>query len=173
MRRFDKNQNIAKANLLLEQRYLESKGLINKIKRIDESEINELELSTYAKSMNKTEDYPWIGFVGNKVKAGKYENINTLAKDLFSREFNKKYNNVSIKNGNTIFKFTGVRFNTNYTNYSLIFKNDSNRNELLFIQYDKSNGYYVDEHEFQDNFDEESKNILKDMLQYNDFGKYI
>jgi hypothetical protein len=29
MRRFDKNVNIEKANLLVEQRYLQSKGLIN------------------------------------------------------------------------------------------------------------------------------------------------
>ena len=29
MRRFDKNKNIAKANLIVEQRYLESKGLVN------------------------------------------------------------------------------------------------------------------------------------------------
>lgn len=40
MRRFDKNKNIMKVNLLVEQRYLESKGLIKEgeIKRIDENE---------------------------------------------------------------------------------------------------------------------------------------
>jgi len=171
MRRFDKKYNIQKANLLAEQRYLESKGLIKEDGCIDEVEINELELSTYAKSINKTSDYPWVKFLGDKLNvADKYGNINKLAKDLFSREFNKKYNNISIKNGNTIFKFIDIKFNTNYTNYSLIFENDSN--ETLVIKYDKANGYYVDKYEFQDNFDEESKTILKDMLQYNDFGKY-
>ena len=31
MRRFDKNKNIARANILAEQRYLESKGFVNEI----------------------------------------------------------------------------------------------------------------------------------------------
>jgi len=38
MRRFDKKRNIAKVNLLAEQRYLESKGLISESFEISENE---------------------------------------------------------------------------------------------------------------------------------------
>ena len=41
MRRFDKNKSVKKANLLAEQRYLESKGLINE--NIGEEPISEVE----------------------------------------------------------------------------------------------------------------------------------
>lgn len=44
MRRFDKKNNIAKANLLAEQRYLESKGLI-KENMVDESDLYEAGLT--------------------------------------------------------------------------------------------------------------------------------
>lgn len=42
MRRFDKKHNIAKVNLLAEQRYLESKGLITEGVQKTDSDIDEL-----------------------------------------------------------------------------------------------------------------------------------
>ena len=39
MRRFDKNRNIQNSNILAEQRYLQSKGLINE--NIDKTSLNE------------------------------------------------------------------------------------------------------------------------------------
>lgn len=54
MRRFDKKQNIAKANILTEQRYLQSKGLI---KEGDKMDINKVarELYSLLKSNNNIE----------------------------------------------------------------------------------------------------------------------
>lgn len=127
--------------------------------------LNELDLSTYAKMMDKTESYPWIKFLGDKQKvAEKYKNINTLAKELFTREFEKKYNSESIKDGDTSYTFDTIKFNANYTNYSLIFKSKSG--DRLLIKY-ATDGYYVDSSDFKDELDERSKNKLKEMLKYN------
>jgi hypothetical protein len=138
----------------------------------EERILKELDLSTYSKVMNRTYDYPWIKFLGDKMGvAKKYENINKIANELFKKEFNKKYNSTIINNGNEIYNFYDIKFNTNYTNYLLIFKNKIN--DTLYIKFDKSNGYYVDKYNFEDNFDNTSKNKLKDMLQYNDFSKMM
>jgi hypothetical protein len=133
-------------------------------------QLNELDLSTYSKLMDKTESYPWIKFVGDKLnRAKKYQNINTLAKELFTKEFEKKYRSQSIKNADHSYTFDQVRFNTNYTNYSLVFKSTSSDNPYttLVIKSAGKNGYRIDKSDFKDEFDEKSKTKLKEMLKYN------
>jgi hypothetical protein len=51
MRRFDKNDNIRKANLLAEQRYLQSKGLIN-----ENDELNEVERTSMSEFFGDVTD---------------------------------------------------------------------------------------------------------------------
>jgi hypothetical protein len=68
MRRFDKNENIRKANLLAEQRYLASKGLITEDTNIDEIS-GELKRSAFDAALNKYNKTPdWD--VANKSKYG-------------------------------------------------------------------------------------------------------
>ena len=54
-----------------------------------------MELRTYANLMNQTESFPWIKFLsGNcsqKSEGSKKERVNNSAKNLFEREFLKKY----------------------------------------------------------------------------------
>lgn len=126
--------------------------------------ITEMDIESYGKLKNKTSDYPWVKYFGNPELASKYKNINKLADDLFTKAFNKKYNDVKIKNGNDLFTFQGIRFNTNYMNYHLIFKNSDDYH--IFIKKDNKS-YYVDKYNFEDNFDQESQKIILDMLKYN------
>jgi hypothetical protein len=130
--------------------------------------INELELDDYSKLMNKTHDYPWMKYLGDEAKSDKYENINKLANILFKREFYNKYPiGLEIRNGNTIYKFRGIGFNTNYTSYGLSFENEIEG--TLDIIYDKSNGYYIKSSKIENNLDEDSKKLVIEMLKYNEF----
>lgn len=142
-----------------------------------EPKINELKLSSYAKLKNKTYDYPWIKFLGDKGKADQFEKINKSSTELFKREFYKKYPiGMEISFGNEIYKFIGIKFNTNYTNYNIHFKikidNDNAWEPIVHIAYNKSTGYYIQDNQLKKDLDEKSKNIVIDMLKYNDFGTY-
>lgn len=128
--------------------------------------ITEMDLETYGKLMNKTSDYPWVKYVGNENLASKYENINKLANDLFTKAFYKKFNiGLEVKNGNEVYKFHGIKFNANYTNYYLGFKTPSD--DYIAIVPDNKSYYLSKRYGIEDNFDRESQKILVDMLKYN------
>jgi hypothetical protein len=124
---------------------------------------NELKTQTYADLLNKTETYPWVKFLGDKLKkADKMESINKLAKEHFTKSFMKEFNEgTKIKNGDKAYEFTGIKFNTNYTNYDLHFKGE---NESLTIKYDPS-GYYLG-YGIDDKLDSNSIKIVKNMFKY-------
>jgi hypothetical protein len=124
----------------------------------------ELNVETYADIMNKTENYPWVKFLGDKLnKSDKMKTVNTLANELFTKEFLKEFNpGLTINNGNVEWVFEGIKFNTNYTNYTLIFKAG---NETLLVNYNDNTGYYLTGG-VEDNLDNESISLLKDMFKY-------
>jgi hypothetical protein len=124
----------------------------------------ELKAETYADIMNKTENYPWVKFLGDKLnKADKMKSVNSLANELFTREFLKEFNpGLTINNGDVEWVFEGIKFNTNYTNYTLIFKAG---NETLLVNYNDNTGYYLTGG-IEDNLDNESISLLKDMFKY-------
>lgn len=127
--------------------------------------VNELNTTTYVDIINKTESYPWVRFLSDKElsKADKMQSINILAKELFTKEFLKEFNTgLEINNGGDIYTFEGIKFNTNYTNYSLIFEGSE---KTLLIKYDPNGGYYLGS-TVEDNLDNESKDLLNDMLKY-------
>jgi hypothetical protein len=123
----------------------------------------ELKLKTYADIMNKSEKYPWVRNLGDKLsKSDKLESINTLAKELFTREFLKEFKpGLTINNGAQEWSFEGIKFNANYTNYSLIFESG---NERLIINYYPS-GYHLPQG-VEDNLDDKSKKLIIDMFKY-------
>jgi hypothetical protein len=124
----------------------------------------ELNVETYADIMNKTENYPWVRFLGDKLnKADKMKTVNTLANELFTKEFLKEFNpGLTINNGDVEWTFEGIKFNANYTNYTLIFKAG---NETLLVNYNDNTGYYLTGG-IEDNLDNESISLLKDMFKY-------
>jgi len=124
----------------------------------------ELKAETYADIMNKTENYPWVKFLGDKLnKADKMKTVNSLANELFTKEFLKEFNpGLTINNGDVEWVFEGIKFNTNYTNYTLIFKAG---NETLLVNYNDNTGYYLTGG-VEDNLDNESISLLKDMFKY-------
>jgi hypothetical protein len=133
---------------------------------IKERFITELELSSYGKLMNKTSDYPWVKYLGNPELASKYKNINNLANELFTKAFYKKFEiGMEIKNGDEVYKFNGIKFNANYTNYYLYFKTGSH--DYISIVTDNKNYYLSKRYGIEDNFDEESQKLLVNMLKYN------
>jgi hypothetical protein len=124
----------------------------------------ELNVETYADIMNKTENYPWVKFLGDKLnKADKMKTVNSLANELFTKEFLKEFNTgLTINNGDVEWTFEGIKFNANYTNYTLIFKAG---NETLLVNYNDNTGYYLTGG-IEDNLDNESISLLKDMFKY-------
>lgn len=136
--------------------------------------LKELDLDSYSKLMNKTADYPWIKFLnkGEEDKTYKsYSNINTSAKELFKREFYKIYPIGTKIQGDTTYVFKGISFNSNFTNYGLVFNSEA-ENETISIVYDKEKGYYVKNDYYRDRpigdtFNLETKQLLATMLKYN------
>ncbi len=133
----------------------------------------ELKADTYADLINNTENYPWVRLFANKTnkqKADKMQSVNTLAKDLFTKEFLKEFKiGSTIKNGNDEWTFDGIKFNTNYTSYSLKFKKT---NETLWIEFDPSTVYHLP-NKVKDELDGKSKSLLKDMFKYMNLKKKI
>jgi dTDP-D-glucose 4,6-dehydratase len=77
----------------------------------------------------------------------------------FLKEFNP---GLTINNGDVEWTFEGIKFNANYTNYTLIFKAG---NETLLVNYNDNTGYYLTGG-IEDNLDNESISLLKDMFKY-------
>ena len=90
----------------------------------------ELNLGTYANYMDNTESYPWTNFLGDKEKADKMSRVNKLAKKRFVDEFfnlyPKKETKITFTDKQAEYELylSDIKFNTNYTNYDLIFKTE-------------------------------------------------
>ncbi len=135
--------------------------------------LREMDLDTYAKHMNTTGDWPMAqrmaGEAGKEKRhiSNRQQNVNALARNRFETEFYKQYpkNSISINTTDGEYTFTGLQFRANYTNYKLIFGPISGDNTPIFIG-TSSNGFYIDPKNVNIT-DEESKQIVIDMLQYN------
>jgi hypothetical protein len=139
------------------------------------SKINELRTETYAKVANRTEGFPWR--LSHKDKEGNYKRnpkaeqegrINSLARERFQEEFLKEFKpGTVINNGGKEFAFSNIKFESNYTNYILVFEEvggNSSLPKMLYISYDPREGYYIQNEE--DDLDDRSKNIIINMFKY-------
>lgn len=136
--------------------------------------LRELNIDTYAKAMDTTEMYPWT-----RMLSGEYENpkhvglkqqrVNKLARDRFTQEFYKQYplNSTIIQTSIGPMAFEGIKFNTNYTNYTLMFGDVQSFPSMLFIKYDNQDGYWIDSMDKSIKLDNSSAQLVKDMLKYN------
>lgn len=142
----------------------------------NEELLHELDLKTYANAMDKTENYPM-----SSGKEGKSKNkINHLSRELFEREFYKSYpiNDTKIifigkeTNREYILSFKKLKFNTNYTNYDLIFNTENNLD--IFIK----NPLYIEPNDLRKIAKEklkisgESKKLINKMFDYGFSGQH-
>ena len=145
MRRFDKKHNITKANLLAEQRYFNIK-----------EGLNELDTQKYSDLMDKTYDFPWTNYLGNKEKGGKEGRVNRLARERFIQEYMKEFPKGTpielVGKSGKIYKlgFNTISFDTNYAKYILLFNrvgDDRGFTGSIWIHYPNyiDNAYMFDE----------------------------
>ena len=175
MRRFDKNDNIRKANMLAEQRYLTSKGLISEsFHTLDETpvDVEEADLSTHKFGLKNTGNYPWTTYLGNKEKGESDKKQNIKDEEGFKNEFKKKYGGQTIETNVGTYTFFDIKFESNYGDYKLLFtrppKDENEYSDIgLWIWYDPTNGYHIDNREGIKLNDSESEEKVKEMLSYN------
>lgn len=157
MRRFDKKNNIKKVNLLSEQRYLESKGLLN-----------ENELDDHSMAARNSQGYP-IQLQHDDPTIGKEnQRINNMSKEQFKTKFEQLYTKEPIQTTDGIYFFDVIKFNSNYGSYRLLFvkpQDDTNLNKTLWFDYDPTTGYVMSKEDIELLGD--SKNKIIEMLKYN------
>ena len=168
MRKSDKKLNISKVNLLAEQRYLESKGLVTEYSK----NLEEGDLGTYRSNLQNTGNYPWTTYLGNKEKGESDEKQNIKDKEGFENEFKKSYAGQTIETTNGLYTFFDIKYKSNYGDYDLIFtrppKGENEYSDVsLWISYDPTHGYYIDEHKGIKLTDADSEEKVKEMLSYN------
>jgi hypothetical protein len=123
---------------------------------------NELKTQTYADIMNNTEKYPWVKFLGDKFKkSDKMKNVNKLANEHFTKKIMDEFKESEIVNGDKKYKFENIKFNSNWTNYDLVFKGDN----TIYIKFDPTVGYYLG-YGIKDDLDNKSKKLINDMFKY-------
>jgi hypothetical protein len=142
----------------------------------------ELNLGTYANAMDNTENYPTAGFMASgdaKKRANKMARVNGLANARFQEEFFKLYPKVETKiyfedrQATYELKLYDIKFNTNYTNYDLIFKTESGHNVWI------KNPYYIDKIDIEKisllpvEITPESKELVNKMFDYGLSGDKI
>jgi hypothetical protein len=129
---------------------------------------NELKLNTYAKVMDRTDNFPMK--VSEPEVFSKIKSKNSLARHHFIKNWNDKYLNTKInfigEKSNNKYEFFvyKLKFNTNYTNFDILVK-DLNDN-IIFI---KPLLYFDNEpHFFKEKIkiDESSKELLLNMFDY-------
>jgi hypothetical protein len=153
---------------------------INKIQLADiikeavQKKLKELNIDTYAKAMDRTEMYPWTQMISGEYKDPrskglKQQRVNTLARERFTQEFYNKYplESTTIQTTAGPMNFEGIKFNTNYTNYALMFGDVQSFTSMLFIRYDIQDGYWIDSMDKSIKLDNSSARLVKDMLKYN------
>lgn len=130
---------------------------------------NEMKASTYAKLMNRTENYPWTQYVSGedspKSRGKKMERVNSLARERFIDSFLEEFPlyDTLIDAESGTFAFTSIRFNTNYTNYSLFF-NNVETNESLVVDLDPGKGYMLNDESVV--LSRQSENLLNQMMRF-------
>jgi len=218
MRRFDKKDNIRKANLLSEQRYLESKGLISEgkyfadilergtkikfngrdaiviamesnpyqeisytIKYVDNGEedtiiggdkrielVNEGEFDDHVTSMRNSEMFPFQLQHSDPTIGKENQRINKMSKEQFKTKFEQLHTNETINTTDGTYSFDGIKFNSNYGTYDLIFYKPSdgvNLDKSLLFHYDPTTNYVMSKKDIKLLDDSENK-VIK-MLKYN------
>lgn len=140
--------------------------------------INELDVKTYSNLMNKTSDFPWTThfntepnkYENPKQKGNKERRVNTLSRGRFIEEFYKEFPKGSTKviTTNGIFSFEAIKFESNHTMYDLIFKSDDSTIGYIWFKKDNTpNGFFIDFGKHIDVTDQNSIDLINEMLKYN------
>ena len=142
----------------------------------------ELSLGAYANAMDRTENFPTVGFMSShdtKKHASKMSRVNSIANARFREEFFKLYPKEETKiyfedrQATYELKLYDIKFNTNYTNYDLIFKTESGQN--IWIK----NPFYIDDVDMEKisllpvQITNESKELVNKMFNYGLSGNKI
>ena len=147
---------------------------------LGEGDLEELDTNTYAKQMNSTGDWPWAKHLDKssdpdtnpKHQGNKQQRVNQLSKEGFDKAFYKKYpvGQVKINTNKGEYAFDAMSHGANHTFYKIIFKSTS-EHSYLFIENDKGSpkGYYIKDKSIE--LDEQSSNIVLDMLKYNNTSR--
>ena len=139
----------------------------------ESTQLNELNLDTYAKVMDNTDSHPYDSPGKNKDKRA---SANSNAKELFVREFYKtfpkeqtKINLIGKKSGQKYFlTFSRINLKSNFTNYDLIFTINNKYNDNITI----SNPLYISSNDLRKISEEplqitsDSKKIINNMFSY-------
>jgi len=136
--------------------------------------LNELRTETYAKIAKDTGGYPWrlsykddFGQYKKNPKAEQEGRINRMALNSLERDFSNEFKDATINNGGKEYRFTNLKFESNYASYTLAFEEVSDVPKfpkMLYIHYHPTDGYYIQNED--DNLDEASKMLLADMFKY-------
>ena len=129
---------------------------------------NELNLDTYARVMDRTDNFPMK--VSEPEVFSKIQSKNSLARHHFIKNWNNKYLNTKInfigERSNNIYEFYVVKlkFNTNYTNFDILVKDsDDNMISIKPLLYFDNEPYFLRE---KIKIDESSKELLLNMFDY-------
>jgi len=145
---------------------------------------NEMKTSSYAKLMNRTEDFPWTrSATGDFLKPNprsigqKKERVNSLARERFTQEFLEEFPlyDTIFDTNKGVYAFVAFKFNTNYTNYTLFFENAEEPGSFksrFTVEPDKGDGgYYISDKEIE--LTRQSENLLNQMMRYTNFSKHL
>lgn len=134
---------------------------------------NELSSETYSKLMSNTDSYPITRNNGNIKLADKKENVNKIARESFLRNFYKEFpknsKETEVDTNQGTLTFYDLKFQANYTNYHLLYKDTSGRiHEFTFGNDNEIYDCNVSWDKGKDiKFYNNSEDKLKRMLQYN------
>lgn len=132
----------------------------------------ELSIDAYAKLMDRTESFPVVGNMGNKVKADKMAAINGYSQKRFTEEFFKLYPKketiIYFKDRHSTYELYlhDIKFNSNYTSYDLIFNTESGSHVWV------KNPFYIQEIDLQKisilpvKIEPKSKELIDKMFNY-------
>jgi len=133
--------------------------------------VEEGDLNTYRSNLQNTGNYPWTTYLGNKEKGESDEKQNIKDKEGFENEFKKSYAGQTIETTNGTYTFFDIKYKNNYGNYDLIFTKPKGENDWsdtnLWITYDPTQGYYIDEYKGIKLTDADSEEKVIEMLSYN------
>jgi hypothetical protein len=133
--------------------------------------VEEGDLNTYRSNLQNTGNYPWTTYLGNREKGESDEKQNIKDKEGFENEFKKSYVGQTIQTTNGIYTFFDIKYKNNYGNYDLIFTKPKGENDWsdtnLWITYDPTQGYYIDEYKGIKLTDADSEEKVIEMLSYN------
>jgi hypothetical protein len=133
--------------------------------------VEEGDLGAYRSNLQNTGNYPWTTYLGNKEKGESDEKQNIKDKEGFENEFKKSYAGQTIETTNGLYTFFDIKYKNNYGNYDLIFTKPKGENDWsdanLFITYDQTLGYYIDEYKGIKLTDADSEEKVIEMLSYN------